>query len=769
MRSLKIKKRIRELKTEYKSKISVEELLASDEMTRHLQTVANAVLMDTGKTYRVINRRMPGVGYCTNGETILMNPETRIAKLFLDPEADGKAYIDKMMEKESFRKLFVKLFHEIVNRVEDQNNEELMKRRYGKYVTKCISLLRVALMTDYMPIETARKRKLPPLAIILNCILQYARCGEILTSDDTTRETDPIFLAMNEITPYLDEAILSTDTSIKADDITRVIFNLVPFFKEEEREKKKEKGGSHKDKSSEDSPKEPSDRPDDSSEGESEGSPDSKSSEPEGEKAETPEEKEDDEADKGDAGKEKEASDPDASSEKDDFDDGEDSSRLDASSEKDDPGEGDESSKADDSSDEDDSDEDEDSSKLDASSEKDDSDEKDEASEFDDSFDEDDSDEEESSDSSDSPFEGMSDDEIESFAKDLSEMMEKSFSETDSGSMPPVDISRDSFGGKTEVPDEEIEPSDGRSLLDELAERKAEETAESEAKAESKGDIKGIDRCDPNHIRTILDQDFEVTSSSEILVNSILQEVRPYSKRLQKKILDAFKDLQTGEIQRHKQYGKMIEARDVYRKDQRFFSDKKLPKDMPEVAISVLVDESGSMYLDDRIGLARKAAILLYDFADGLGIPVSVAGHSVEFGSYSTINYHLYTDFDSTSSKSIYKLGHINAGGDNRDGKALEVSAERLAKRPEEIKMLFIISDGAPMAPGYSGPRAKIDIQRVVKNAHKKGIEIFACAIGDDRDEIYDIYGDDFLNIEDLNNLPKTLVKVVKKRLMQAA
>lgn len=241
-----------------------------------------------------------------------------------------------------------------------------------------------------------------------------------------------------------------------------------------------------------------------------------------------------------------------------------------------------------------------------------------------------------------------------------------------------------------------------------------------------------------------------------------LDEVKAYSKRLQRQMREALRDLKDGYIQHHKLTGNRLEARNTYRPDQRYFASRKLPQDLPDMAVSVLVDCSGSMG-GSRINAARKAAILLHDFCLGLNIPVHVAGHDTRG---STVEYAVYTDFTAVGKKDRYRLEQMCAGGCNRDGMAIEIAGNLLASRPEEVKLLIVISDGLPNHTGYKGEPAKEDIRNIVKKYRRKGVETIAAAIGSDRADIKDIYGDGFLDIEDLDKLPRTLTALVKKRIV---
>lgn len=258
-------------------------------------------------------------------------------------------------------------------------------------------------------------------------------------------------------------------------------------------------------------------------------------------------------------------------------------------------------------------------------------------------------------------------------------------------------------------------------------------------------------------------RDLEVDASDIKLYERQMEDVKAYSKRLQRRMSDALRDLQEGGVAHHKQFGNRIEAQYAYRPDQKFYANKKLPQDWPSMAISILVDLSTSMQ-GERLNSAMKATMLLYDFATGLGIPVFVAGHNAVFGQ---VNYQIMADFEKVSENDKYRLAHMYLSGCNRDGAAIEVSSSLLAKRSEDVKLLFIISDGQPNDGNYKGETAKKDIQDILTKYRRKGITTFATAIGSDKDKIKAIYGDGYLDITDLTQFPKQLTNMVVKRIMR--
>ena len=314
------------------------------------------------------------------------------------------------------------------------------------------------------------------------------------------------------------------------------------------------------------------------------------------------------------------------------------------------------------------------------------------------------------------------------------------------------------------------------SIRNDIAQNRAEAELESEAGTNIVDAVTAVNQSESHRgipVRTerILNVTPEDIERYKAIMNSELNSV---SRRLQKQMLDALRDLKEGCVRRHRQFGRTIIPNDAYRPDQRYFASRKLPQDLPDMAVSVLVDHSGSMN-GTRIETAMKASLLLHSFCTGLNIPVAVAGHNAVNGG-GGVNYMIYADFEQISGKDRYRaskmaasITRMKANHCNRDGLALKIAEELLSRRPEQVKLLMIVSDGRPNHDGYGGEEAAKDIQGILRKAKQEGIEVIACAIGDDKDNIKAIYGDSFVDISDLGRLPKTLVNIVKKRIISSA
>lgn len=307
------------------------------------------------------------------------------------------------------------------------------------------------------------------------------------------------------------------------------------------------------------------------------------------------------------------------------------------------------------------------------------------------------------------------------------------------------------------------DPTVTGSILNACSNELAENQADKEAQGMDLAQVYGTDQ-NSTHRGIPVHPKRCTTSAND--ADTILQEIRPCSKRMQKKVMEILRDQQMGTTAYHKLYGDRFCAGDAYRPDGACFSNKKQPMNVPNMAIAVLVDQSGSMR-GTRSDYAMRAAAMLFDFCDGLDIPCHVAGHNT---SGSGVNYMIYSGYDGVASRDIRRICSIpsNVGGCNRDGCAITISADSLDKRAEENRILFIICDGQPNHNNYGGAGARDDIKSIVSKYHKKGIEIIACAIGDDKNHIQEIYGNDFLNIDHVERMPMQLVKILKKKLINA-
>ena len=88
-----------------------------------------------------------------------------------------------------------------------------------------------------------------------------------------------------------------------------------------------------------------------------------------------------------------------------------------------------------------------------------------------------------------------------------------------------------------------------------------------------------------------------------------------------------------------------------------------------------------------------------------------------------------------------------------------------ICRTPRGLDDLILVSDGQPADTGYYGTAAEEDLRGIKQEYTRKKILFAAAAIGDDKPSIERIYGDSFLDITDLNQLPVKLTTLVKRHI----
>lgn len=325
------------------------------------------------------------------------------------------------------------------------------------------------------------------------------------------------------------------------------------------------------------------------------------------------------------------------------------------------------------------------------------------------------------------------------------------------------------YGGTTERNDAyerehyEHAAADIERLLDKMAEKAACEQLENERIRELNDTAQNISYGNVHagvnmRVNRIAEVDEELVDQYDAISGPLLT----ISKQLQKSLIQQLKDKQRGGKQTGLMMGRRLDGHALCRNDGKVFYKTALPNEIPEMAVGLLLDESGSMCSCDRCTYARASAIILYDFCRSLRIPVMVYGHST---GYDTVELYSYAEFEAIDQNDKYRMVDISARGSNRDGAALRFVAEQLSKRPEEVKILILVSDGQPADSGYYGSAAEEDLRGIKQEYRRKGILLIAAAIGDDKQNIERIYGDSFMDITDLNQLPVKLTAVVKRHI----
>lgn len=113
--------------------------------------------------------------------------------------------------------------------------------------------------------------------------------------------------------------------------------------------------------------------------------------------------------------------------------------------------------------------------------------------------------------------------------------------------------------------------------------------------------------------------------------------------------------------------------------------------------------------------------------------------------------------------RTVFALRESVPDGTIETGLPLAYAGMRLGKRAEGQKLLFVISDGLPLAEGYRGEAGIADTRREREKLEHRGIHVMAAAIGEDRELIRRIYGKGFLNISDTERIPAAMAGIIRQ------
>ena len=215
--------------------------------------------------------------------------------------------------------------------------------------------------------------------------------------------------------------------------------------------------------------------------------------------------------------------------------------------------------------------------------------------------------------------------------------------------------------------------------------------------------------------------------------------------------------------------------------DPRVFSRREVPGDVPELAVYLLVDCSGSMDSQQvtswglsekrKIAMAREAACALHEACARLNVSHCVVGFSSGFP---RTNLRRAVDWKDPDGAAIAALRGRPAC--NRDGYAVRAVAKELELRPEPRKVLIVLSDGLPndsRESGYSIDYSSVpvaDTAKAVREVERRGIGVIGIFFGDEtglpRAQV--IYNR-LVYVNNIANLSVILGRVLKQVITQGA
>lgn len=247
--------------------------------------------------------------------------------------------------------------------------------------------------------------------------------------------------------------------------------------------------------------------------------------------------------------------------------------------------------------------------------------------------------------------------------------------------------------------------------------------------------------------------------------NKMVSELMPIIRELIRKTAPLLEHEVSVSFSKNRVYGTKFHAENISAGDHRYFSRKRPPEEEPSLAVALRIDQSASMKASGRLEAAKQAAVAVYEFCTASNIPLLIYGDTADRSPIEKMSMYSYIDWEKPELNDKYSLMAIQSHSNNRDGMALRILAEKLVKASQSTKLLISISDGQPKAmPDYTGNVAIDDMKQIIKEYSRKGIVFLAAAIGQDKDTISNIYGQEhFLDMSNLGQLPIQLIRIISR------
>lgn len=249
----------------------------------------------------------------------------------------------------------------------------------------------------------------------------------------------------------------------------------------------------------------------------------------------------------------------------------------------------------------------------------------------------------------------------------------------------------------------------------------------------------------------------EVPQSNIDTYNRLSAGLLSVTKNLERRLKTTIRDEENDDAVAGLPMGSRVEARLAYHQDGKIFSRKNFPRDNPRLAVGYLCDESGSMS-DKAIAASVRTAIILQDLCERMELPCYICGFTT--GGYSgSVDIITYVD-KNVDGKDKYRTTGMASRGGTPTVPAMKYMGKKLMKDSTEKKILIVSTDGC------SGRGNGETVRDVIKKLQHDGVMVIGAGIGDSKPRIQEEFGSNFLDISNLDAMPKILCNIVKKNLV---
>ncbi|MDD5436321.1 MAG: VWA domain-containing protein, partial [Candidatus Omnitrophica bacterium] len=167
---------------------------------------------------------------------------------------------------------------------------------------------------------------------------------------------------------------------------------------------------------------------------------------------------------------------------------------------------------------------------------------------------------------------------------------------------------------------------------------------------------------------------------------------------------------------------------------------------------SIVLDESGSMGggRNETSEDALKAIVLLMEVLSRLDIDFSLIG----FSNAPSTHKHLGEQFKHKDKDALLSevVDYLARGGSTYDAAAVNLAVSQLEKEATDSKIIIVVTDGYGNGP--------VEVQKLIREARKKGIEVIGIGIGAGMAYVKDVYRPHVV-VETMDQLPQILAKLL--------
>lgn len=200
--------------------------------------------------------------------------------------------------------------------------------------------------------------------------------------------------------------------------------------------------------------------------------------------------------------------------------------------------------------------------------------------------------------------------------------------------------------------------------------------------------------------------------------------------------------------------------------------DKTLRRNNSDFAVDILIDASGSQR--DRQSEVALQAFMIAEALSLNRIPLQITGFCT-FWDYTVLQR--FREYDAPREENRRLLNFVTSAN-NRDGLAIRAVGDSLLQRPEDGKILIVLSDGKPNdvivnRPNsrnphtYCGDYAVRDTAYEVRRLRAEGVCVLGVFTGKEKELMAEkkIFGKDFTYIRNISGFARVVARYLKRLL----